>query len=122
MWYKLKRATIRVNGVEKQIRPNSRLPAEYQEVEWIQSDGSSYIRTSLILQDWYTFKMKVQYKQASRWYNIWGYYYNSSNSRFYYGRNDGNQFGYWFWTSLWDLWASLIDTDYEIDAKLGKNW
>ena len=33
----IKRITIRPNGTEKQIRPTSRLPAEYQEVEYIKS-------------------------------------------------------------------------------------
>lgn len=45
MWYKLKRATIRVNGVEKQVRPSWWLPNTYQEVEYIESSWTQYIDT-----------------------------------------------------------------------------
>ena len=46
-WYKIKRWLIRVNGVEKQFYPASRLPSAYQEVEYIESSGTQYINTGI---------------------------------------------------------------------------
>ena len=62
MWYKIKRILV---GTQ-QVRPSSRLPSEYQEVEYIWRNGDNYINTLWVPTT--NFTVKIWYKIADSWY------------------------------------------------------
>lgn len=90
----IKRVTIRPNGQEKQIRPVWRLPAEYQEVEYIQSSWTQYFNVWTTFNTNYKVVADLQMlnstsdqvpfgvKQASGWYT-YKYWINVDNNLFY---------------------------------------
>lgn len=118
MWYKLKRATMRVN--------NSRwLPAEYQEVEYIKSSGRCYIDT------WYS--PSWTYLKINTKFNFSSTSAQLGNTPFVYGyvqsnicflcRNSGNgKFEVGNWNSAQVTSVSVSTwTDYEVEV-IANNW
>ena len=68
MGYKLTWVYIRPNGTEQKIRPTSRLPLEYQEVEYIENTWQSYINT------WVTYDTNGRVFQIKYWLPVWWAY------------------------------------------------
>lgn len=68
MWYKLKRIMMRPNGVEKQVRPSSRLPSAYQEVERIGTSWSQWIDTWFVMSwvTWIQTETKIEVNTTSQ--------------------------------------------------------
>ena len=88
MWYKLKRIMMRVNNTTRW------LPAEYQEVEYIESSWTQYITTSIVPSDtkWIYIKLSSQDVNNDLIY-VWSR--NSTDTRFRIGNS---------WYSLYIGW------------------
>lgn len=102
--------------------PYTRLPAAYQEVEYIQSSGNAYINS------WYTpntspyFQLQFKWQQVSNiqnndyFYSAWGT--NNNRSSF-------ENSGWFYWNAWWTTWILnhqvSIWTDFEYDVKYN-NW
>jgi hypothetical protein len=123
MWYKLKRIMMRPNGVEKQVRPSSKLPNEYQEVEYIDSSWTQYIITPYNIEEWHIYKSKFRALSWNLyWKTFWWHYWNSSSNRFFTGICEY----YWqarWWYAFWNdmnytFWTPSLWVDYEAEAKL----
>lgn len=93
MGYKLTWMYIRPNGVEQKIRPTSRLPVEYQEVEWIGSSGTQRIDTWYIPNE----KTKAEWKLGD-WNDPFGSYCIFGTM-------------YYFWGNPW-RWFSVVTDAY----------
>ena len=116
MWYKVNKIYVWTNLV----RPSSRLPSAYQEVEWIWNSWTQYIETPFKVQDQYIYKSKLQYTQLW-WWNFGWYYAPWSNSRLYLGlRWDVSPIQRWYWlgSNTGNLWNVSTWKDYEVEAKL----
>ena len=68
-------------GTEK-VRPSSRLPSAYQEVEYIQSSGTQYIDTWLKLNYLTTVDIDIAFTANRSWWTgiIWAQTYNNNHS------------------------------------------
>ena len=64
----------------------SKLPSEYQEVEYISSSGSQYIDTGLEGKSGYTFETKVSFNSFPNTYSYISGFGNSSSNRIYFTR------------------------------------
>ena len=92
---KIKEVFMRVDWTEQRIYPSSRrLPAAYQEVEWIQASNSQYIDTLV----YPTNKTKVDFK-ISNWSQTW------SHQIFWEDKN---------WSS-WDWGFSIVTDAYHFN-------
>lgn len=98
MWYKLKRIMMRVNNTTRW------LPAEYQEVEYIQTNWSQWIDTWLLATSNHQVETKIETASSESEKTIFGSlsYSNSSNSRNYY--NLINYLNQWYWWTNWWEW------------------
>ena len=76
MWYKVNKRLIGT----KQVRPSSRLPSAYQEVEYIGSSWTQYINT------WYTpttsFNFEIKYYITSKSSNVYYALFGARNSEY----------------------------------------
>lgn len=114
MWYKLKRATMRVNGTEKQIRPTWRIPSAYQEVEWIWNSWTEFIDTGFYPDSNTTVQMKFIYSQYAGWTIFWYGLSEADMFRFFradnttyldYGSGQrGNRISWTYITSTTDIY------------------
>jgi hypothetical protein len=104
----------------------ARLPSAYQEVEYIENNGTAYILTWLNIKDWYRNQMKVRFLVAANadtypWISWWYLWADSWlpwwHGRFYLNWLQTNwKLNYWYLSSYWDIWSWLATwTDYEID-------
>lgn len=117
MWYKLKRIMMRPNGVEKQVRPVWRLPAEYQEVEYIETTGAQWINTNLF--SWTNIQTEVKIWITNTRMNmpIFWCYTNASSPSFYYHLTPyDNAWYFWYNGSEWHWWRLnfVVWQTYEI--------
>jgi len=122
MGYKIKRILV---GTQ-QVRPAGRLPSAYQEVEYIENNGTAYILTWLNIKDWYRNLIKVRFLVAANadtypwisWWYLWPDSWLSWwHGRFYLNWLQTNwRLNYWYLGNYWDIWSWLTTwTDYEID-------
>lgn len=120
---KIKEVFKWVNWVEERIYPSSRrLPATYQEVEYIQSSGNAYINS------WYTpntspyFQLQFKWQQVSNIQNNDYIYWAGVSSNNWVTLENTNWF---YWNAWWTTWILnhqvSIWTDFEYDIKYN-NW
>lgn len=104
MWYKLKRATIRVSGVEKQVRPTWRLPSDYKEVEWIGSSWTQYIDTWMQFTNNTTVSLDVNITTApSGWTGvIWAQKNNVDTSWAIWVNTNAGTYQHWYAYGDWN--------------------
>lgn len=103
---KIKEVFTRVGWTEQRVYPSSRrLPAEYQEVEWIGSSGSQVIKTWVYI-DKTWIRADIDFQITNSWASdqavIW----------FYNNENWSNSYRCWYWPNDWftmSKWASSLD-------------
>lgn len=104
---------------DAKVRPTSRLPSEYQEVEYIGGTGTQYINTGLEIEWWYIINCKTQFPSFSgnnkTLWGYWGYSWGVYH-RLYWGATTSAQRQYWFldWYTGW-TWSVSVNTDYELE-------
>lgn len=102
----------------------SRLPREYQEVEYIQSTGSQYINTGFAYSKT-TWKVEVKFSSQAfgsqyHTYRLWGSYNQASpTSRSFILYVNYSRLRLWLWTSDYDTNRSLsTNTIYELTEEI----
>ena len=105
--------------------PSGRLPAEYQEVEWIASSNQQYIETWLS-SNWSYFKVDYKFQLTSTssnysehtpflWWPVqWGRLYQTIIAA-------RTNFQFWAWNDDIELQSIAINTDYTVKAEWD-NW
>lgn len=109
---------------DEQIRPSSRLPSAYQEVEYISNNGTAYIRTSFEVWTWHIYKAKIMYLTMGTWDSFWWYKWSGTSSdRLFAWKSSGDCWAIWAWSYSIDrgYWSASSNTEYEIEAQL-YNW
>ena len=93
------------------VRPSSRLPSAYQEVEWIGRNGNNYIDTWWVPKYATAFEVKVWYKISTTWTRYWiisNYNADNLNWEFSYEINASNKVRF-FWQ--YNPWQELISSN-----------
>lgn len=124
MWYKISNGYMWVRG--------PKLPAEYQEVEYIQSSWTQYIDTWIMWENKYRINTKFTFTDlwwtsedlcviASSW--------TSRPSYMSYIKKRGNYWHYWsqmvwsdYQTATWSNPSIAANTEYTVEAKLSTSW
>lgn len=124
---KIKEVFTWVNWTEERIYPSSRrLPAAYQEVEWVWSSGSQYINTNFIP----SVNTKIEtdiswWDQSSDWLVFFWVTSNDSSwdwiiARLY--QTNKTNYNPWFCNSSYSESQNTITADQFNNIVLQKNW
>ena len=91
-----------------------RLPSDYQEVDYIESDGTQYIDTEVIPSNTVGFKMKISLPEVTSDLFRFGCKQDSGNTRFILGSNGGKAyFGFGDSISPSNNWTISVNTPFE---------
>lgn len=119
---------------DTQVRPTGRLPAEYQEVEYIQSSwysDASAPRVWQYIDTWYSWTtnngevklkyMPLRFGNFFYWDRVWWAYRNSNRAFGLYTCYSTPRIWLW-WNDIQLTWTTLsLNTIYELDV-LANNW
>ena len=118
MWYKVNKRYIWT----QQVRPSSRLPSAYQEVEYIENNGTAYFKLGINIRDGYKFIGKIRSLQNENMDGgalTGGYIWNSGN--IYYRlyvwaiRNGRRSYGYLEHFTNGGTGNGSLNTDYTVE-------
>ena len=101
MGYKLTWVYIRPNGTEQKIRPTTRLPSEYQEVEWIGSSWTQWIDTGMAFTNDTKVNIDLAFDSRDSWRWVIGCQYQNVNQ----------SWAIWIWTSAFTYQQSTLSKD-----------
>ena len=124
MGYKLTWVYMRPNGTEQKIRPNTRLPSAYQEVEWIENTSTSYIDSGLL--SWAGYKIDFKFYTSSSNNSdqtiVWNH--TNSNTCLYYWINYGGSNAiYWNYNNTWhDIFNTMYVGNTYVATSIIRNW